>query len=260
MSESGTGRGSSRVWFIVATVVIALLVVGSGALVSTLMGASASSEESAPQTSSPTPKRPLPGNQPGARLTGPDPQSCDDVYTDELRSRLDATGLPLNDPSVDGNVGAADEQLKAVIEDSHHLDCSWGSAGDYGLTTSITRVDAETSEKVLQRMSELGYQCHDESQGTRCVSSSWQQGTHIGESHFVRNGIWVATHWINFAPSGYTEGLIQQLWPDEAGTDEDTGDQGTDTPGTQDPETDGQNGDGVGADAAETAPAELSVA
>lgn len=250
MSESGTGRGSSRVWFIVATVVIALLVVGSGALVSTLVGASASSEETSSPTSSPTAKRPLPGNQPGARLTGPDPQSCDEIYTDDLRSRLDATGLPLNDPSVDGNVGAADEQLKAVIEDGHHLDCSWGSAGDYGLTTSITRVDAGTSQKVLDRMVELGYQCHDEQEGKRCVSSSWEQGTHVGESHFVRNGVWVATHWINFAPSGYTEGVIQQLWPEDADGDQDSDGQNPDeqSPGEQNPGDQSTDDQGPGTD------------
>ena len=35
----------------------------------------------------------------------------------------------------------------------------------------------------------------------------------VGETHYFRDNGWVATHWTNFAPEGYTEDIVATLWP-----------------------------------------------
>ncbi|MCW4456621.1 hypothetical protein [Microbacterium sp. MPKO10] len=213
MTDQGGGRTTARRWFIVATIVIAVLVVASGALVSSLVSANSGTEAPVAQSSTPEPDRPLPQNQPQPAPAGPNPTSCDEIYSAEMYDYLTGTGMPLNDPSVADNVGSKDEELAAVIAGTNHLNCSWGYAGDYGLTTSITRIDAGTQDSVRARMDAQGYDCHDELGGTRCIISFADGGGHVGESHFFREGLWVATSWVNFAPNGYTPDIVETIWP-----------------------------------------------
>ncbi|WP_167132475.1 hypothetical protein [Paramicrobacterium chengjingii] len=216
MTDEGDSRTVTRRWFIISTIVIAVLVVASGALVSTLVSGSAEDAAPAPKEQPAAPERPLPENQPSAVLAGPNPTSCEQIYSEEMYSYLTGTGMPLNDQSVDDNVGSHDDDLAAVINGAEHLDCSWGFAGDYGLTTSITRLDADTMQAVRDRMTELGYNCEDEDGGTRCLTSGTEGGNRYGESHFLRDGLWVATAWVNFAPNNYTPDIVHILWPDTA--------------------------------------------
>ncbi|PFG32169.1 hypothetical protein [Paramicrobacterium agarici] len=216
MTDPDEGRSTSRWWFVVATVVIAALVVASGALVASLVSTASPEADPPPATEAPDPERPLPENQPAPEHAGPNPTSCEQIYSEEMYSYLTGTGMPLNDQSVAENVGSYDPELIAVINGIEHLDCSWGFAGDYGLTTSVTRVNADAVKTVRERMTELGYNCHDEDGGTRCLTSATEAGNRYGESHFVRDGLWLATAWVNFAPEGYTPDIVQTLWPDTA--------------------------------------------
>lgn len=214
MSSTGEGRKSSRVWFIVATVVIAGLVFASGMLVSSLVASSDASDT--PPAAAPKQQkadRPLPKNQPPAELAGPSPSSCEQLYSPQMLEKLEATGMPLNDPSVEGNVGTKDDELRGVIDAHKPLNCSWGYAGDYGLTTSVIRTDAATAQSVTDRMGVLGYNCNEESEGTRCLVAFTQAGNRYGESHFLRDGIWIATSWVNYSPTGYTPDIVATLWP-----------------------------------------------
>lgn len=34
----------------------------------------------------------------------------------------------------------------------------------------------------------------------------------VGESHFLREGVWLATWWLNIAPDGYTHDIVAALW------------------------------------------------
>lgn len=218
MSDSETPGRSSRTWFIIATVVIAVLVVASGALVSSLVSASGSEEK--PQKSAAPPadeERPLPENQPGPTLAGPNPATCEELYSPEMMTQLTNTGLPLNDPSMADSVGTGDGELQTLISQApQHLECSWGYAGDYGLTTSVVRLDDAGVQAVRDRMDAAGFSCSEEDQGTRCLTSFTEGGTRYGESHFLREGVWLATKWVNFAPSGYTPDMIDTLWPYDA--------------------------------------------
>lgn len=163
--------------------------------------------------------RPVPAETPAAAAAAPRPTECAQIYSSDMLESLEASGLPLNDGSVDGSLGTTDADLEGVIGQNTTLKCSWGQAGEYGLNTNVTQVDDATAATVLDRLSSLGFDCYEESQGTRCVQSdtvSDELGTYrVGESHFVRGGVWIATHWINFAPDGYTQDVIASLWPSE---------------------------------------------
>lgn len=161
--------------------------------------------------------RPVPAETPAAALAAPRPTDCAQIYSPDMLESLEATGLPLNDGSVDDSLGTTDADLAAVISANTTLKCSWGAAGEYGLNTNITQVSADSSTTVLSRLDALDFECTDESQGTRCVKSETvtdEQGSYrTGESHFVRGGVWISTHWVNFAPRGYTQDIVGALWP-----------------------------------------------
>jgi len=53
--------------------------------------------------------------------------------------------------------------------------------------------------------------CDDESGGTRCVIEREESAT-WGESHFVRDGIWIATRWGVSGPSGCTADIVAAIF------------------------------------------------
>lgn len=59
----------------------------------------------------------------------------------------------------------------------------------------------------------VGYSCFDELEGTRCVTETEPTPDgQSGESHFFRDGIWIATLWINAGPDGYTHDIVAALF------------------------------------------------
>ncbi len=54
--------------------------------------------------------------------------------------------------------------------------------------------------------------CYDELGGLRCVTETTGDGGVVGESHFVRDGIWLATRYVNSGPDGYTHDIVANLW------------------------------------------------
>ena len=224
VDETGTrAPRRSALWIGSAIAIVAVLALLAGTVFALLthMDGAGTQTPSRPDTdgSSADGSRPLPAETAAAALAAPRPTDCRQIYSEEMYASLEASGLPLNDGSVDNSVGTTDPDLVALIGQNSTFKCSWGSAGEYGLNTSITQIAAEAGSTVLDRLDALGFQCYEESQGTRCVQSDTvtdELGTYrLGESHFVRGGVWVATHWVNFAPEGYTQDVIASLWPAE---------------------------------------------
>ncbi|PSL36782.1 hypothetical protein CLV49_0380 [Labedella gwakjiensis] len=226
-SDSATSDGNaprrSGLWIGSAIAIVAVLALLAGTVFALLTHMDGAGEQSPSQPnaggSSSDGSRPVPAETPAAALAAPRPTDCQQIYSAEMLASLQATGLPLNDGSVADSLGTTDPELADVIAQNSTFKCSWGSAGEYGLNTNITQVSTESSTVVLDRLSALGFECSTESQGTRCVQSETvtdELGTYrAGESHFVRGGVWVATHWINFAPTGYTQDIVASLWPAE---------------------------------------------
>ena len=67
-------------------------------------------------------------------------------------------------------------------------------------------------EETLAHLGDLGYNCYEELEGTRCVVEQEGEVGAFGESHFMRSGIWIATGWVNAAPDGYTHDIVATVF------------------------------------------------
>lgn len=170
----------------------------------------------------PTPSivaEPVPVAQP-TTPAGPHPTTCASIYSPAMMTTFSQTSS-LNPPWTTNTdevlqVGTTDADLAALIEAADHLTCIWAAEGggsDSGLTTSVVFVTAEQSEAAHQRLLALGENCYDELGGIRCVMEDTTDGEGMaGESHFLRDGIWLATRYLNAGPDGYTHDMVATIW------------------------------------------------
>lgn len=211
--DMGSAKPRRAALSAIAAIAIAALALLGGCAVAQV---GTGSPEADPGSSTTAPvERPIPSTTSPAEPVGPRPASCEEIYTPAMFEELKAK-MPLNHPTVDESLGTSDEQLVDLLEQLESLKCSWGGASEYGLSTNVSQVDAEQAETVLARLQELDFQCYDENEGTRCVASAVGDddvGAHrYGESHFLRGQIWIATHWVDFSPDGYTQDIVTALW------------------------------------------------
>ncbi|MGO2660174.1 hypothetical protein [Mycetocola reblochoni] len=192
---------------------LAVVALAAGAVVGTVL-AQQGQTSAAPATAAPTAtaSRAAPADAGSARPVVVIPEDCTQLYSPAMLEFLTSTGLPLNDPSVSGSLGTDDPELQQLIQDNPTLHCAWGGAGEYGLNTNVTVVSPETQDAVLARLGALGFECSDDGDGSRCShSESWEQGAG-GENHVVRDGVWLATDWVNFGPTNYTGDIVATLF------------------------------------------------
>jgi hypothetical protein len=170
-------------------------------------------------SSTPAPITPAPATSPppGTRL----PTECTDLYSPAMVAAFGDLQLNpdwLNDPGEELRIGPADDGLRELAEEKNPLRCIWTTpegASDAGLVTAVVPVDADERAEVTGRLDELGYNCYQERQGLRCVTEvTTNEGT-FGESHFLRDGIWLSTQYSNAGPAGYTLDIVDNLWPDD---------------------------------------------
>jgi len=224
-ATSPTGTPTRRpLWFALGAVGV-LLVVALIVILVVWRGGAASpnSSDSLPGVR-PTPTEsaaPLAVATPAASTpAGPHPTACEAIYSAAMLKTLSETQTlnPAWAESADSGVrlGTVDAELGAVIEKSDHLTCKWGNANGgsgSGLTTNVVFVTAAQSEAAHQRLLALGENCYEELGGIRCVAEDRDavNGT-SGESHFLRDGIWLATHYVNAGPDGYTHDMVGTIW------------------------------------------------
>jgi hypothetical protein len=168
----------------------------------------------APVTATPTPTVSLP---PGT----PRPTDCAELYSPAMVAAFGDLELNpdwLDDPDEELRIGPADEELRELIEQNDSLRCIWTTAegaSDVGVVTAVVWVDDDTRDEVTERLEDLDYTCYPEREGLRCVTeTNTDEGT-FGESHFLRDGIWLSTQYSNAGPSGYTLDIVDNLWPDD---------------------------------------------
>lgn len=162
----------------------------------------------------PTPT-PIETELPGAQFDVP--TDCEQIYSSGMLADLEADNPPLNDPGVT-MYSTQDVDLIQIIDNgAPTLRCSWGQPGEYGLATNVTAVDAEQAAFIEQELSGSGFACEPFGDGTVCRFE--QKGITLddeeytgGETHYIGGGGWVSTAWINFAPKGYTEDIVDTLW------------------------------------------------
>jgi hypothetical protein len=146
------------------------------------------------------------------------PSDCDALYTPSM---LDEFSQLVLNPEWSKTAGEAtlygtdDQELQLLMDTEGPLVCLWGDddgGGDVGLTTSVVSVNSAVETAVEARLRALNHSCYEQLRGLRCVMSQSSEDATSGESHFLRDGLWVATKWVNFAPENYTESVVENLW------------------------------------------------
>ncbi|TFD17161.1 hypothetical protein E3T37_16445 [Cryobacterium sp. TMT2-10] len=215
MSGSGTGSGRRRALLAAIGVLVVVPLVG----VIVYLSGEARSADSAgrPQpTSTPTP---VAVASPAPITTGPHPSSCDKLYSPAMVAALG--DLVLNPAWLKGadaglRRGTDDPELGTLIDGSaDKLTCVWGSAAGAsgtGVSTNLVWVTPEQSAAAQARLVAAGMNCYEELGGMRCIVEGVNAGGTQGESHFLRDGIWLATRYVNAGPDGYTHDMVANIW------------------------------------------------
>jgi hypothetical protein len=147
------------------------------------------------------------------------PASCPEIYTRDWTPEFD--GLVLNptwseDPNSGVHLGSHDDTAVAELERSARLTCKWGhpkGGSDRGLTTNVAVVDAQQVADLRAHFQVVGYSCYEELDGVRCIVETEPTADgQSGESHFFREGVWIATLWVNAGPDGYTHDIVAALF------------------------------------------------
>ncbi|WP_139415997.1 hypothetical protein [Agromyces laixinhei] len=145
------------------------------------------------------------------------PHDCEEIYTRDLTP--DFHGLTLNpewtnDPASWGGT-YFDDEIQHTATSQSAITCKWASNGpsDRGLFTDIAYISPLQMNELPARLQQLGQTCYTELHGTRCVYETTRTADgNAGESHFFRDGIWIATHWVNAGPDGYTHDIVAALF------------------------------------------------
>jgi hypothetical protein len=145
------------------------------------------------------------------------PATCEEIYSATMLGRLEVENPPLNHPDVTMLSTQNVDLLEIIGGGAATIRCSWGTPSEFGLATNVTVVDDEQAEAIEAELMVSGHACQPLGEGTICRID--QKGVTLddeeyasGETHFVGGGGWVSTAWINFAPEGYTEDIVDTLW------------------------------------------------
>jgi hypothetical protein len=151
----------------------------------------------------------------------PLPASCDALYSPAMVAAYGRMVLNppwLDDPELELRIGEDDPVLQGVLDDSEVLLCQWvmpeGPSGA-GVSTTVATIDDEQTGLIVDHLRDRGDSCFAERGGIRCTTAGSNDEGYFGESHFLRDGVWIATEYSNAGPEGYTLDIVNNLWPDD---------------------------------------------
>lgn len=132
------------------------------------------------------------------------PQGCRDLLTPSVLAELE--GVPLNAEGMGGGIRADSSRV-----------CVWGEPGAVAtrLVTVIGYSPDREARDALYELGSDGFTCWEPQGGIRC-EKTWAHPTlpvEEGRTLFYRDGVIVDTQYSNLAPSGYTDAIIDALWP-----------------------------------------------
>lgn len=149
--------------------------------------------------------------RPSARI----PAECNGLYRKNWARAL--TGLSLSSPPIsDAPAGSTDSALNALARGRVSLSCVWGIAdvpSEASVVTTLATVGPAEASAAIARMKAAGWACSSKWGGTRCLYEKTVSGLASGESDFVRDDVWIATRWNKSGPDGYTQDIVNTLWP-----------------------------------------------
>ncbi len=212
-------------WLIV---VASLLLIVVAVVVGIALGAGRAGDASS--TGTPVPTTDAAGPTDAANASSPPPTasaapgvaipaSCADIYTRDWSADLAPRVLNpawISDPgSGFKRYGSNDVGLVTMLEATTRLECNWvpeSGAGHVFLVTGIAELTPEQQVSTLDHLTGAGFACSEELAGTRCLIEGEGGGENWGESHFLRDGIWIATRWGGSGPNGYTHDIVAAIF------------------------------------------------
>lgn len=132
------------------------------------------------------------------------PQGCRDLLTADVLRQLE--GVPLNAEGMGGGIRADSSRV-----------CVWGEPGAVAtrLVTVIGYSPDREARDALYALGSDGFTCWEPEGGIRC-EKNWPNPSlpvEEGRTLFYRDGVIVDTQYSNLAPTGYTDAIIDALWP-----------------------------------------------
>ena len=147
------------------------------------------------------------------------PETCEDVYTLDMKRALAESGLEVNSAWTGSRnlpAGSADEELLRLLADHDTLDCFWldkHGGEDSALLTVLIETTEATAQSAMARLTELGLTRREEHGGVRYFFETRTASNELhGESHFFRDGLWLATRWYGVGQFGYTADMAQSVF------------------------------------------------
>jgi hypothetical protein len=190
----------------------ALAIVG----VAGMLMLAACAPEPGTETPSPSGSSPAASETPDATATpSPTPTAAAIPLPTDCRAILSASVLsqfgetPLNDPAYGTAVG---------VQPNGSLVCLWRDprTDTTSLETTISTMNRGPALDMLNSLvTDNGFNCYTPDGGTRC-EKTWPNTEYPvtdGRTLFWRDDILIDTRFSNLAPSGYTDSIVQHLFP-----------------------------------------------
>lgn len=207
-------------------IVATLLLIGVAiTAISWAIGPTTDASPSAPASDPAAPGPPTDGSAPATASPAPPaagvviPTDCADIYTRDWSAEfapLVSNPSWTTAPGSGVHYGSSDETAIARLDTTKQVTCKWANplgGSDRGLTTNVAAVDAEQSVAMQDHFVATGHTCYAELEGTRCVTETPPSPDgQAGESHFFRDGVWIATKWVNAGPDGYTHDIVAAIF------------------------------------------------
>jgi hypothetical protein len=147
------------------------------------------------------------------------PADCADIYTrdwaPDLAPRVLNPAWTANPGSDFKGYGSNDAGLVTVLEATTKLECNWvpeTGAGHVFVITGVAQLTPEQQASTLEYLAGTDLECFEELEGVRCLVERSEGGENYGESHFLREGIWIATRWGGSGPDGYTHDIVAAIF------------------------------------------------
>ena len=145
------------------------------------------------------------------------PADCAAVYTPQMLTALEADVPPLNDP---GTTMASTEVVAAIeilTGAEQTIRCSWGPPSERGMATNVTIVTSAQSQTIADALVNEGFSTEELDGGAlhrieREMLTLDDDIVTLGETHYLRDDVWVSTRWIDVNPDGYTQAIVASLW------------------------------------------------
>lgn len=147
------------------------------------------------------------------------PETCDGLYDEVMIREFEQHDMHLNTVwtgAREATAGSASLDLVALMRGKLSLDCFWldESGGmDSAVLTVATEPGPDVAAEVAAHLTASGFATQEHRGGARYFIEHRVDGESVGESHFIRDGVWLATNWYGFGPWGYTAHMAENVFP-----------------------------------------------